>query len=89
MKRYLWIENAALFKSEYYNGHATLLQSAEMYPEHTTQSKYNPNTPELAESGITYVPVIKTNRCNPFNPYQGNTEWHEAANILLDKLSNE
>lgn len=84
MKRHLWIESAALFKSEYYQGHATLIQAAKMYPEFTIQSKSNPN-----DEMLQYVPVISERRIDPYTPYQGDTEWDDAANILLDKLNIE
>ena len=80
MPKHLWVSTNALFLSGYYNGSASLIETAKTYPEFTTQSKLQPEYDEV----IQWVPVISLTRKIP---YKGTTEWDQAANILLGRIT--
>ena len=82
--RYSWLTNTALIKSGFYEGRCSMIETAEKYPEFVIPG--SKNRPEYTVYYNHYVPIIDIKRTKP---YDGNTEWDEAANILLDNFSRE
>ena len=80
IRRHLWIHPSALFLSGYYYGQASLIESANQYPEFCIQSK------KFVEE---HVPVISLLRVKTLTFYPGKTDWDDAANQLIGRLANE